>query len=42
MHRLGRGDIEHQEYLRRVESNPMLALLERLRQNVGGVGSVLV
>lgn len=36
------GHIEHQEYLRRDERNPMLALLERFRQNVGDVGSVLI
>jgi hypothetical protein len=36
------GDIEHLEYLHRDESNPMPALLERLRQDVGDVGSVLV
>jgi hypothetical protein len=36
------GDIEHREYLHRDESNPMPALLERLREDVGDVGSVLV
>jgi len=36
------GDIEHREYLHRDESNPMPALLERLRQDIGEVGSVLV
>jgi hypothetical protein len=36
------GDIEHREYLHRDKSNPMPALLERLRQDVGEVGSVLV
>jgi hypothetical protein len=36
------GDIEHREYLHRDESNPMPALLDRLREDVGVVGSVLV
>ena len=36
------GDIEHREFLHRDESNPMPALLERLREDIGEVGSVLV
>lgn len=36
------GEVEHREYLHRDESNPMPELLERLRQDVGEVGSVLV
>lgn len=36
------SNIEHREYLHRDESNPMPALLERLREDVGDVGSVLV
>ena len=36
------GDIEHREYLHRDDSNPMPALLERLREDVGEIGSVLV
>lgn len=36
------GEIEHREYLHRDASNPMPALLERLREDVGDTGSVLV
>ena len=36
------GDIEHREFLHRDKSNPMPALLERLREDIGEVGSVLV
>ena len=36
------GEIEHREYLHRDKSNPMPALLERLREDVGDVGSILV
>lgn len=36
------GEIEHREYLHRDESNPMPALLDRLREDVGEIGSVLV
>ncbi|WP_170368873.1 DUF2779 domain-containing protein [Ruegeria arenilitoris] len=36
------GEIEHREYLHRDGSNPMPALLERLREDVGDTGSVLV
>lgn len=36
------GEIEHREYLHRDESNPMPALLERLRGDVGETGTVLV
>ncbi len=36
------GDIEHREYLHRDDSNPMPALLEMLREDIGVVGSVLV
>ena len=36
------GDIEHREFLHRDKSNPMPALLKRLREDIGEVGSVLV
>ncbi len=36
------GEIEHREYLHRDASNPMAALLERLREDVGDTGSILV
>jgi hypothetical protein len=36
------GEITHREYLHSDPSNPMPALLERLREDVGGTGSVLV
>jgi hypothetical protein len=36
------GEVEHREYLHRDESNPMPALLERLRTDIGETGSVLV
>lgn len=36
------GDIGHREFLHRDNSNPMPALLERLREDIGEVGSVLV
>lgn len=36
------GEVEHREYLHRDASNPMPALLERLREDVGETGSVLV
>lgn len=36
------GDIEHREYLHREVGNPMPALLERLRADIGAAGSVLV
>ncbi|WP_281926552.1 DUF2779 domain-containing protein [Roseibium album] len=36
------GEVKHREYLHRDESNPMPALLERLRADVGETGSVLV
>ena len=36
------GEIEHREYLHRDGSNPMPALLETLREDVGKTGSVLV
>ena len=36
------GDIEHREYLHRDSSNPMPTLLERLREDIGDTGSVLV
>ena len=36
------GDIEHREFLHRDKSNPMPTLLERLREDIGEVGSVLV
>lgn len=36
------GKIEHREYLHKDKSNPMPALLRRLREDVGDVGSVLV
>ncbi|MCP4409226.1 MAG: DUF2779 domain-containing protein [Gammaproteobacteria bacterium] len=36
------GEVEHREYLHRDESNPMPALLERLREDVSDLGSVLV
>ncbi len=36
------GEIEHREYLHRDGSNPMPALLERLREDIGDTGSVLV
>ncbi|WP_272945299.1 DUF2779 domain-containing protein [Actibacterium atlanticum] len=37
-----RGEIEHREYLHRDRSNPMPALLSRLREDIGDTGSVLV
>lgn len=36
------GETEHREYLHRDESNPMPALLESLREDLGDTGSVLV
>lgn len=36
------GEVEHREYLHRHENNPMPALLERLRTDIGETGSVLV
>ncbi|MDA8585216.1 DUF2779 domain-containing protein [Rhodobacteraceae bacterium] len=36
------GEIEHREYLHRDDSNPILTLLKRLREDVGETGSVLV
>lgn len=36
------GEVEHREYLHRDKSNPMPALLERLRGDVEETGSVLV
>jgi len=36
------GEVEHREYLHRDHSNPMPALLERLREDLGETGSVLV
>jgi len=36
------GEVEHREYLHRNESNPMPALLERLREDLGSDGSILV
>ena len=36
------GEIEHREYLHRDASNPMPAVLERLHQDMGDIGSVLV
>ena len=36
------GEIEHREYLHRDATNPMPALLERLREDLGATGSVLV
>ncbi len=36
------GEIEHQKYLHRDASNPMPALLRRLREDVGDIGSVVV
>ncbi|CUH46404.1 hypothetical protein RUA4292_00570 [Ruegeria atlantica] len=36
------GEIEHREYLHRDATNPMPALLNRLREDMGDVGSVLV
>lgn len=36
------GEIEHREYLHRDSGNPMPALLERLREDVGDTGSILV
>jgi len=36
------GDTEHREFLHRDKSNPMPALLKRLREDIGEVGSVLV
>lgn len=36
------GEIEHREYLHRDQSNPMPGLLERLREDVGETGSVIV
>ena len=36
------GEIEHREYLHRNASNPMPTVLERLRQDMGDIGSVLV
>lgn len=36
------GEFQHREYLHRDEGNPMPALLARLREDIGDVGSVLV
>ena len=36
------GEIEHREYLHRDARNPMPSLLERLREDVGDTGSILV
>lgn len=36
------AEIEHREYLHRDQSNPMPALLERLHEDVGETGSVVV
>lgn len=35
------GEVEHREYLHRNDSNPMPALLERLREDLGSDGSIL-